>query len=147
MAYCGLKKFIECFLENSGIDEIIEASFRNRIERRRFGINESGIIEYDPIYHEPINLDNQINYLSEFFNCKVETQEEYNDSESRNGGRPDDEKDYIYILILKEYDILEGDVIIYPVDSNKSYIVERDISIDADTKRYIRCYHDPKSTK
>lgn len=145
MSFCGISKLIHCFLENNDFTAIIEATFEHLLERRRFGVNSSGVISLD-IFREPINLDAQVNYLSEVFRCRVEEKTEENDDNSENGGRGND-FEHLKILISKTADILENDVIIYPIGSNDTYRVVKDINIETIPKRYIYCTKEFRATK
>lgn len=146
--FIGLTQFIRCFTENlidgSGLTD---SDLIQILERRRFGVNTSGVINYDPILGEPIYVNNQTNYISNMINCRAEIVENVVDSSSHVGGRPDPDKEYCRFKVSLDADIVEGDVIIFPVGSNKSYIVDKDRIEDAGLKRLLYCYSEVKSTK
>lgn len=148
MTYCGLNKFIQCFVENNvNSGGLSDADLIQQLERRRFGINNDGDIIYDPIYGEPINVDSQPNYISDIISCRAEVVETNVDNESHIGGRPDNDDEYCKFKVSLTADIKEGDIIIFPIGSNKSYIVDKDRLEDAGLKRIISCYHNVRSTK
>lgn len=148
MAYCGINQFIKCFIENNVTSSgFTDADLVQQLERRRFGVNEDGIITYDPIYGEPVNVNSQPNYISDIIVCRAEIVENNVDNKSHIGGRPDNEDEYCRFKVSLTADIKEGDVIIFPIGSNKSYIVDKDRLEDAGLKRLIFCYHDIRSTK
>lgn len=148
MAYCGINKFIQCFIENNVTGSgFADADLIQQLERRRFGVNESGNIIYDPIYGEPINVNSQLNYITNTISCRAEIVENNVDNKSHVGGRPDNDDEYCKFKVSLTADIKEGDVIIFPIGSNKSYIVDKDRLEDAGLKRLLFCYHDARSTK
>ncbi len=143
--FCGIKKMVQCLINSSGITNLVEAAMTDLLELRRFGINENGVIEYDD-FHEPVNLKAQTNYLSSTFYGKVEKQTLENDSESRVGGRSDD-KEYIQVQVPYDLDILEGDILIYPVDSGFSYRVIKDFYEVSLKRRTITATNEDKITE
>lgn len=145
MSFCGISKLIHCFLANNDFTDIIEATFEHMLERRRFGVNSSGVITLD-VFREPIVLEAQTNYLSENFPCRVDEKTEENDNSSENGGRGND-FEHLKIQISRTADILENDVIIFPIGSNDTYRVIKDINLETIPKRYIYCTKEFRATQ
>ena len=143
MPFCSLKKVIDN--ATNPPSGIIEASFVDEIERRRFGVNVDGVITYDE-FGEPIYLNGQVNYLSLVILCNIDAKTEENDEKSSVGGRGSN-KEYIKIEVSMTADIMEGDLIIYPVGSNDAYRVRKDVRTIKNKKRFIFAYGEVRSTK
>ena len=145
MPFCSLNKLIDKLTSSSVIDNVIEASFVDQIEVRRFGLNNGVQIAYDE-FGEPIDLSAQQNYTSYIHNCTIEVLTEENDEKSAVGGRGSS-KEYMKINVSLTADIVENDLIVYPIGSNDVYRVRKDYREMKNKKRFIFAYGEVRSTK
>lgn len=142
--FCGIKKLIECQAEYAS--GLVDASMQDLIEIRRFGIIQNGTpITYDD-FGEPVNLLAQQNYKTWQIKVDMDFEDQLNDEKSNVGGRPATAETLSFGVTMTE-DIIENDVVIYPIGSNKTYRVKEDKIIPKKLRRIIKCISEVKTTK
>lgn len=143
--FCGMKKIVNCMNQNYA-KGIVESTFNDIIEVRRFGLDQNQAqITYDD-FGEPINLSSQQNYYSFLIRCKIEVEEERNDENSTVGGRVRDISKMDFGVSLDE-NLMLNDIVVYPPYSNQTYRVINDFPLINRFKRQIIAINDDKSTK
>lgn len=133
--FCSLGKVFKCTTAMVGSNFL----------KRRMGINEAGLIEYD-IYGEPVNLSGQVNYLETTLKAIIERKVESNDDQSNIGGRGDNKRELIKIVCPIDMDILEGDLISYPIGSNDWFEVKT-IAFSGNINKTVNAYLEVRSSK
>lgn len=143
--FCGIKRVVSCSAQNIG-SNIVEATMMDIIEIRRFGIKQDGTkITYDD-FGEPVDLLAQQNYKTWTIKVDMDYESLENDENSNIGGRSDSKEMLVFDVMLAE-DIMENDVIIYPINSNHTFRVKKDYSMPKRSRRKIYAISEVKSTK